>query len=77
MITYKRREKGIHVYRKKYFHNFRTPINHNSHENTHGIDLELPGVLILADGHLVKIYNNETYKLIDTIKLRLFKVKQG
>ena len=49
IITYKRQEQGFQIYRKKFFHNFRTPILQENFENAKGLDIEALDSIIIAN----------------------------
>ena len=65
------------IFKKKFFHSFRTPICNDELEYAQGLDLSKLDTLVIANLSQIKFYNNQNFGLSETINLRLAAEKKG
>ena len=77
LVAYKRHEASFFIFKKKYFHSFRTPICNEELDYAQVIDLSTRNTFTIANLSYVKFYDSESFEITGTINLRLTEEKAG
>lgn len=70
-ITYKTSQSGFYVYRKKYMHNLKVPVNSQSFEGAKILEIASMNVFLLTKMDRVLMFNVDTYKQCGEITIKL------
>jgi hypothetical protein len=63
-IIYKTNEKGIQIFTRKFYHNFKVNINGDNFEGAAGCNLGKMNAYVMAENQHIGIYNNSSFELI-------------
>ena len=67
LVAYKRHEASFFIFKKKYFHSFRTPICNEELDYAQGIDLSTRNTFAIANLSCVKFYDSESFEITEEI----------
>lgn len=70
-VTYKRNERTLNIFQKKYSHEFKIPIILDNFEGSMGLELPSVNMLLITQFDRVMVMNSETYKMQDKFPINL------
>ena len=74
-ITYKTNQKSFDIHRRKYWHDFKVPINHHNLEDSIGLEVASMKIFFLANIDEIRVYDSNTFKILDTLPIKLLKTE--
>ena len=72
-VTYKTNQKSVDIYRRKYWHDFKVPINAENLEGSIGIELRSMNCYLVSKIDKVIIYSSTNFQELGQIPIKLLK----
>ena len=72
-ITYKTNQKSFDIYRRKYEHSFKIPINSENLEGAIGLELHTMDSFLVAKVDKICVYDTDTFEVVDHVPIDLLK----
>ena len=72
-VTYKTNQRSFDIYRRKYWHDFKVPVQSENLEGSIGIELKSMNCYLISKIDQVIIYDSDTFQPIDNIPISLLK----
>lgn len=72
-ITYKTNQKSFDIYRRKYEHSFKIPINSSNLEGAIGLELHTMDTFLVAKVDTISVYDTDTFEVLGQVPITLLK----